>query len=513
VRKSRTRNVIACRDAAIQVLLPTRPGIVNRSVHKLSFLGFDYNTVGWFFPNLRQLKWFAWIGIVRTAVLILLPAVFIHETTMPRLDSQNFRKASQEELLDKAKEVVNEEIQRCTVFESDRLDALPIFDKSELVLGRVVGRGGFAICQEITAIKLKQASASITMQTSEQSTSKRSASNGNKKIKGSMSERSINASSSGSETERERLARRVWAKKGDKYVIKLLNHETLHTNKVTYLKGTVDLALETHYLASLDHDHILTLRGLAKTTPFDPDGGYFLILDHLQETLPRRLFSWMHQHRATKGVTGLFTGGKRKIAKLYLERLLVALDVADAMDYLHRKRIMYRDLKPDNIGFAADSTLKLFDFGLARQIREIDRIEGTDLYRYTPVTGAIRYMSCEVGLRKPYNHKTDVYSWAMLFHYIIALEPPMGAYSPKMFFERVFQLGYRPAVKEKWSPTIRELMRQSWSENIDERPEFSDIMRQLRLEITSVNPDAGSFLSEQICEASDVEEAPTKHSG
>lgn len=73
---------------------------------------------------------------------------------------------------------------------------------------------------------------------------------------------------------------------------------------------------------------------------------------------------------------------------LLTDRLLVAYDIAEAMDYLHQRPcpIIFRDLKPNNIGFAADGVLKLFDFGLAKELMS-DEQDEDGLYRMTKLTG------------------------------------------------------------------------------------------------------------------------------
>jgi hypothetical protein len=48
--------------------------------------------------------------------------------------------------------------------------------------------------------------------------------------------------------------------------------------------------------------------------------------------------------RQTNGVTGLFTGGKNKVDDLFVDRLVVAYDIASALGYLHELRVVYRDL-------------------------------------------------------------------------------------------------------------------------------------------------------------------------
>jgi serine/threonine protein kinase len=63
--------------------------------------------------------------------------------------------------------------------------------------------------------------------------------------------------------------------------------------------------------------------------------------------------------------------------------------------------------KPDNIGFDAKGNVKIFDFGLAKELKDKDRT-GDGLYKLTGFTGSIRYMAPEVGLKHAYNQKADI---------------------------------------------------------------------------------------------------------
>lgn len=77
--------------------------------------------------------------------------------------------------------------------------------------------------------------------------------------------------------------------------------------------------------------------------------------------------------------------------RIWIERFTVARDIASALEYLHGQDIVYRDLKPDNIGFNAEGQLKMFDFGLAKKITNADKSDD-DLYQLTGNTGSLRYM-------------------------------------------------------------------------------------------------------------------------
>lgn len=149
-------------------------------------------------------------------------------------------------------------------------------------------------------------------------------------------------------------------------------------------------------------------------------------------------------------------------------------------------------MKPDNLGFNRNDQVKLFDFGLAKELLKSNR-DANGLYRnMTGFTGAIRYMAPEVGQKKRYNLAADVYSWSMLLWHIMALEPPLGLYTPNMMIDRVFGKGHRPVVNEKWPVRIQSLLRRGWNQDIHTRPTIEDIFRELNEVIQQIEDESSS---------------------
>jgi serine/threonine protein kinase len=427
------------------------------------------------------------------------------------------------DLLATAADVVDSQCLHSHLFDAGLESRIPRFDKTELHLGKILGRGGFCVVVEISKIKTNEAT------DDKSSGSKASLSTRLMRIvkrkmskKAQLQEESFRSGVAstlddvlvpGQNSEpfcrfdtkfsRDFIARTSKKRHGGRYVIKQLSPELKETDKITFLKGTVDLAMEAKFLSTIDHPNIIELCGVSRIGPCTE--GYFLVLERIHETLSKRIKKWMDIDRTCKGITGVFAGSKNKILDLRRERYEAAFSICSGAGYLHQKNIIFRDLKPDNIGFDSNGVLKIMDFGLAKELKKEDKTED-GLYRLTGFTGALRYMAPEVGLSQPYNLAADVYSWSMIMWFIMALEPPFGFYTESMICDRVFRRGSRPAIFTVWPESVAGIMKRAWDTDISARPSFMEISLVLKHEIIETEPTVAESIGGSVgsyLEASD----------
>lgn len=259
------------------------------------------------------------------------------------------------------------------------------------------------------------------------------------------------------------------------------NHYVLKTLRTDlpeeeYVKGIVDLAIEAEFLSVLSHPNIISMRAMANSDPHE--SRFFVILDRLVCTLDRKFNQWRKEVGDNSGVWlgpfGYCCAREQVLYQTWVERISAARDIANAIYYLHTNAIVYRDLKPDNLGFDANGTLKLFDFGLAKRLDpEYKTHDG--VYFLTGNTGSLRYMAPEVARGDPYNQRVDSYSFGILFWQICSLQTPFAGFSTRMHAEKVIQKGHRPKVEMSWPMSWSTMMSRSWHPNSDSRPDFDEI--------------------------------------
>lgn len=189
------------------------------------------------------------------------------------------------------------------------------------------------------------------------------------------------------------------------------------------------MATESRVLSCMAHPNIVKLRGIARgpDVPFQRD--YFILLDRLYDTLETRIYKWKAKEGKLQGGRGLLVDWKQsRRRQLWCDRVTFARDLSGALAYLHERHVMHRDLKPDNIGFDIRGDIKVFDFGLAKELPTIRNTHET-LYNFTSMCGSPRYMAPEVGTEEAYNELCDVYSFGVLFWEMMALTKPYGTMS------------------------------------------------------------------------------------
>jgi serine/threonine protein kinase len=264
------------------------------------------------------------------------------------------------------------------------------------------------------------------------------------------------------------------------YALKRL-HERVVCEAGLCRAAAMDLVFEVTILSSLPaHENIIRIRAISDDFWVSPEKG-FMLMDLLHETLDRRLSRWrVQENRAS---VPLFGRQRQRCRDQQARVSYAALGIAKGVEFLHRNRVIYRDLKPKNVGFDQDGCVQIFDFGLARIIPK-----GSDGHRLTGSTGTTRYMAPEVALCDDYAFSADIYSFAILLWEICTLQTAFVDIScPSSVFSQIVHGGVRPAIRKIGTKSLRELLQASWHPNPDARPSFATIVAQLQLEIKTVS--------------------------
>ena len=175
--------------------------------------------------------------------------------------------------------------------------------------------------------------------------------------------------------------------------VKLLG---LHSGRTDHVRS--QFMHEARVMAQLEHNHTVSIYDVGEY-----EGAMFLVMELCDQT------------------TGSLISQSDLVP--YAKCLSILRDACRGLSAAHKRGMIHRDIKPDNILLTADGVGKLSDFGLAMAANT------TDMSGDNRIVGTPHYMSPEQARAESVDHRSDLYALGSTFFHLVTGQAPFGRYS------------------------------------------------------------------------------------
>ncbi|XP_037133083.1 receptor-interacting serine/threonine-protein kinase 1 [Syngnathus acus] len=235
--------------------------------------------------------------------------------------------------------------------------------------------------------------------------------------------------------------------------------KTMYTGKLRNEDSKRSLLEEGNIMASLNHQRVVKLLGVIME-----DRGCSLVM----ELMPRgNLLAMLETVTVPISIKGR-----------------IILEILEGMVYLTEKKVIHKDIKPDNILIDKDFHIKIADLGLAacKTWRKLTKEESQKrshlgLSDRTRAAGTLSYMAPEhlESVHAVSTEKSDVYSFAIVVWVIVTGKEPYANARNEDQISQCVRNGNRPAmdlIPDQTPEEISNLMVRCWVHNPLQRPTF-----------------------------------------
>ena len=230
------------------------------------------------------------------------------------------------------------------------------------------------------------------------------------------------------------------------YVMKSINFELLDEKNKLY---TINEAI---LLKNIDHPNIIKFKEVFEVKK--PNIQLNIIMEYAENGDLNKL---------------LETNINKKV--YFKENILInwLCQICSALKYIHYKKIIHRDIKPANIFMNNLGQIKLGDFGISKNLKNLELASS--------FVGSAYYTAPEMIYEEKYSYEIDIWALGVTFYELMNLKKPFRAEYPAIYLE--IKNKEVDEINNIYSKPFRNLIYQMLKKNPKERPKADDILNNL----------------------------------
>ncbi|XP_076916057.1 uncharacterized protein LOC143575623 [Bidens hawaiensis] len=252
--------------------------------------------------------------------------------------------------------------------------------------------------------------------------------------------------------------------KGSDVAIKRIKASCFSGKPAERERMIADFWKEALMLSSLHHPNVVSFYGIVRD---GPDGSLATVTEYMINGSLKQFLKKKDR-----------TIDRRK-------RLIIAMDTAFGMEYLHARNVVHFDLKCENLLVNMRDPhrpiCKIGDLGLSK-VKQHTMVSGG-------VRGTLPWMAPELlsGKNHMVTEKIDVYSFGMVMWELLTGDEPYTNMHCANVIGGIVNNMLRPTIPTWCDPEWKSLMQSCWSADPQDRPSFLEVSRKLRTMAAAIN--------------------------